>query len=137
MIPLGVLAVLMASGTIGTTTSFVVENGFQDETQDIIPVHSRVVHGMIQRRLGRFAQAAARIAEMEDVAEGGARGDAGFLQRRGAAPMSMCGADFLTFTDAEGRVIARGHDPKSGDSIAARPILQSASPRSRDGRNGA
>ena len=126
MILLVVAAVLMASGAIGIMTYSVVKNGFQDEAQGNIGVYSRVVDGMIQSHLTRFAQAAALLAEMDDIADGVARGDTGFLQRRGAALMSTYGADFLTFTDTEGRVIARGHDPKSGDSIASQPILQAA-----------
>jgi methyl-accepting chemotaxis protein len=126
MIALVVAAVLVCSAAIGLLAYRVVAEGFQAEAQQNIVAAGRVVDGLIESRQAWYLQAAALVAAMADVQDAMARGDAGYLQSRGAELMADAGADFLTFTDPAGNVIARAHDGRTGDSISQQEILQAA-----------
>ncbi|MFP4419220.1 MAG: methyl-accepting chemotaxis protein [Desulfococcaceae bacterium] len=126
MIALVVAAVLVCSAAIGLLTYRVVAEGFQAEARQNIVAAGRVVDGLIEGRRERCLQAAGLIAGMAEVQGAVVRGDAADLQERGAEWMAASGADFMTFTDASGNVIARAHDGRKGDSIANQEILRIA-----------
>lgn len=65
----------------------------------------------------RFAQSAALIASDSSMIQAIAHKDHALARELGEKSMKMAGSDFMTITDESGKVIARGHSDKYGDSV--------------------
>jgi methyl-accepting chemotaxis protein len=65
-------------------------------------------------KMAIVAQASAMRPDLVQAIE---KNDAAYLQRAGKEIMHKTGAEFITFTDKDGKVVARGHSDKTGDSV--------------------
>ena len=65
----------------------------------------------------RFAQSAALNASDSSMIQAIAHKDHALARELGEKSMKMAGSDFMTITDESGKVIARGHSDKYGDSV--------------------
>ena len=75
----------------------------------------------------RYAQNAALIAADETLARAMADDDHSLVFSLSEKAMKMAGSDFMSVTDAKGKVIARGHaESKFGDSIAKQETVAKA-----------
>jgi methyl-accepting chemotaxis protein len=86
-----------------------------------------VVQGQLDQMASRVSATAILIADNPAIVKAVGEKDAGYLKQFGKEFMKRGGGGvFVTFTDRNGNVIARGHSDKTGDSILRQINIQKA-----------
>ncbi|MBF0482108.1 MAG: cache domain-containing protein [Desulfovibrionaceae bacterium] len=122
--------VVFAVVTVGvcvTATSYIcVRLGFDQENRNSLAVYRRVIDDDLEKKKTLYKGLAASQAFNPGVAAGILDGDHEALRRLGEELIKTGPAQFVVFTDAEGKVVARGHDNTYGDSIAGQECVRRA-----------
>ncbi|SME87878.1 methyl-accepting chemotaxis protein [Desulfovibrio gilichinskyi] len=115
--------VLMAVGTtiitgiaIFLTVTHYVAKGFATEAVRSVSTMNKVVEHDIENRSKAFLEKAILIAQEAELTDAIKAGDKDNLSQVLKRMMTETESDFVTVTDANGKVIARGHSDNFGDS---------------------
>jgi methyl-accepting chemotaxis protein len=119
------IAVSMA-GIIFTTTMYNMSRGFTEEALRRTDVAHVTVSYFIEAAHAKYREHALLIAEHEPLVRAVAEGNAAEVRRLAMQLMKETKADFLTVSDAQGKVIARGHADLQGDSVLNQGTVQRA-----------
>ena len=106
---------------------YYMKKPMDEELRNSIHRMQNIVHSANEMTIQRFAQNAAFIAANERLARAMAYKDHDEVFTLAEKAMKMAGSDFMSVTDAQGIVIARGHSKsKYGDSIAKQETVAKA-----------
>ena len=108
---------VVGGATFGSAYHFFTTS-FDQHAEERIDLTSAAVQGTLDDVLDKVKRHAVSFAARPDLAEAIERKDTKRLQTIGKELMTNNGLDVLTIADPEGKVIARGHSEKTGDSIA-------------------
>lgn len=105
------------------TTTWLLRKSFDVEIERRISTMQHVVSNTLEARGARCLAEAKLVAGREDVIAAAAAGDGAKARALVHEIIGDIQAEFLTFTDASGRVLARGHAPAYGDDATSqRPV---------------
>ncbi|NDY56266.1 HAMP domain-containing protein [Desulfovibrio sulfodismutans] len=111
------MTIVLLSGSIFFTVNYFVVEGFDKEASGTIQKFQKSVEHEVED-LRQFLQTdGALLAENPAVAKAMAEGDGAFLKKAAKELMDRSMVEFVTISDKDGRVLARGHSDKAGDSI--------------------
>jgi methyl-accepting chemotaxis protein len=112
-----VVTIVLLSGAIFITVNHFVIAGFDREASGNIQKFQKSVdHEMEDLR--QFLQVGALMtAENPAVAKAVAEGDGAVLKKAAKDLMDKTAIEFVTISDKDGKVLARGHADKAGDSV--------------------
>ncbi|GAB1254068.1 methyl-accepting chemotaxis protein [Desulfovibrio falkowii] len=106
---------------------YYMKKPIDEELSNSIHRMQNIVHSANEMTIQRFAQNAAFIATNDRLARAMAYKDHDEVFTLAEKAMKMAGSDFMSVTDAQGIVIARGHSKsKFGDSIAKQETVAKA-----------
>ncbi len=105
------------------TTTWLLRKPFDVEIERRISTMQHVVSNTLEARGARCLAEAKLVAGREDVIAAAAAGDGAKIRALAHEIIGDIQAEFLTFTNASGRVLARGHAPAYGDDATSqRPV---------------
>ena len=111
------MTIVLLSGSIFFTVNHYVIEGFDREAAGAIKNFQKSVDHEVDD-LRQFLQAGAfLLAENPAVAKAVAEGDGAFLMKAAKNLMDKSMVEFVTISDKDGKVLARGHSDKAGDSV--------------------
>jgi hypothetical protein len=117
-----VALVLLTIGVIGGaafgSAYYFFVKAFDDQAANRISQSTTAVQGILDDMMGTLKKNAATFSTRPDLAAAVEKKDTAYLQRVGKALMTDNGLEVLTIADKDGKVIARGHSEKIGDSVA-------------------
>lgn len=106
---------------------YYMKKPIHEEMRNSIHRMQNIVHSANEMTIQRFAQNAAFIADNESLARAMASKNHDEVFTLAGKAMKMANSDFMSVTDAQGVVIARGHSKdKYGDSIASQETVAKA-----------
>jgi len=111
------ITIVLLSGSIFFTVNHFVVEGFDKEASRTIQKFQKSVDHEVED-LRQFLQTGgALLAENPAVAKAMAEGDGALLKKAAKDLMDRTMVEFVTISDKDGKVLARGHSDKAGDSI--------------------
>ncbi|MEN6439677.1 MAG: methyl-accepting chemotaxis protein [Syntrophobacter sp.] len=118
IVALVLLTVIIVGGaTFGSAYCF-FSRSFDEQAEQRIDLTAAAVQGTADDLLDKVKRLAVSFSSRPDLAEAVEKKDAKLLRTIGKELMTNNGLDVLTIADVEGKVIARGHSEKTGDSVA-------------------
>ncbi|WP_243367512.1 methyl-accepting chemotaxis protein [Fundidesulfovibrio soli] len=111
-----VACIAVVSLGIFATTFYFISSGFDAEAVKELDARQKSVQSRLEALKEATLAESFLIASDLAIAQGIAKGDTAFLQKQAKTIIQKTGIDFLTITDASGKVVARGHSDKIGDS---------------------
>ena len=120
------ITVCLTSLLIAVTGYFYLSGHLNEAAKTELIVSSRVVESQYNSLKSKVMAVASVMANSPGIAEAIKEGNGGFLQRFAATVAKGQGAMFITVTDKNGIVLARGHSDKSGDSLASQLNVKKA-----------
>lgn len=121
---IGGVAILVAG--ILAASYYFVDQGFETQIQRDLRVRENAINARVQRIKQRILALGAVIADDPRLIAATRRKDTPMLQRLGATLLQKTALEYLVVTDSQGRVLARAHSPKFGDSIRNQVNIQKA-----------
>ncbi|GAB6059968.1 methyl-accepting chemotaxis protein [Desulfonatronum parangueonense] len=121
-----VLAVLLTSSVLFFTTNHYVSRGFDEKALEELSGFKGAVEAQIEDWEVLLGSVGFLMASNFDVQHALQDNNAQFLQRFARDVMQQTGVDFLTISDRNGVVLARGHSQRTGDSVADQVNVQRA-----------
>ncbi len=118
IVALVVLVVLVVGGITFGSAFYFFSSGFDEQAENNIDLIATAVQGNVDDTFRSIKEHAVSFASRPDLAEALAKKDAAYLRQAGKALMTNNGLAVLTIADDEGKVVARGHSDKVGDSVA-------------------
>jgi methyl-accepting chemotaxis protein len=118
VVGLVLVTVLVLSGTIFGLTYYFVSTGFEEQTQKEISFLSTSVQSILDDYRNKVSDVGHLLAIRPDVAKAIESKDTAFLQRVSKDVVNKQGLGLITIADKEGKVVARGHSEKVGDSVS-------------------
>lgn len=112
-------AVVVGGVTFGSAYHF-LSKGYDEQAEAEIAVTAKAVQANFSQLQERIRSLAVSYSHRPDVEEAVEKRDTAHLQSLGKQFMANDGIGFVTIGDPEGKVIARGHSDKTGDSLLAR-----------------
>ena len=119
IVAITVLGVIIASLSVMGTTTFLMRQAADDQIDLVVQRQKNVVERYYLRVETIYTKAtrhAATNSELISLLTSG--NDPAGIVRLGKEIMAEANADLVTITDAQGVVVARGHDARTGDSLA-------------------
>jgi methyl-accepting chemotaxis protein len=117
MIGLILLSVVIASGTILFLCSYFISEGFDAQALKEMELLVDQLQGSLDHLKNKALEASYSIASRPDVASAIEKNDTAYLQRISKEIMAKQKIHFITIADKDGKVVARGHSDKVGDSV--------------------
>ena len=121
-----VLTILLTSGTLFWTTNHYVTQGFDEKAREEL----RNVRGAVEAEIKDWEKLLLNVgylmAAKVEVQRAIDEKNTAFLQRYAKEVMQQTGVGFITISDREGNVVARGHSDRSGDSVMNQLNVQRA-----------
>ncbi|WP_028573920.1 methyl-accepting chemotaxis protein [Desulfonatronovibrio hydrogenovorans] len=111
------VTVLLLSTAVFFTTNHFVSKGFDQESVKTITNFQGAVAHQLKDLEDFYLKTAYLLAQDIDVASAVDSGATGFLREYAREIMEMTGVEFVTISNTEGVVVARGHSDRSGDSV--------------------
>lgn len=108
--------VILGFSTFGMVYYF-LSSGYDKQAEKEIGTTAGGVQGVVSEIMEKTKMQATSIASEPNLAEAMIKKDTTMLQGMAKTFMSSSGADFVTIVDMEGKVLARGHSNKAGDSV--------------------
>lgn len=106
---------------------FLISNYAEETANQQLDIDHGIVQNEIDRSFGTFISIANILTANPDFIDAVRTNDTNKLQEYGRNLVKEQQIDFITITDTQGVVIARGHNDQAGDNILAdRPSLQAA-----------
>ena len=121
-----VLAVLLTSGVLFLTTNHYVTKGFDEKALEELGGFKGAVEAEIEDSEVLLETVGMLLAANFEVQHAIEDSNVGFLRALARDVIQQTGVDFLTFSDARGVVVARGHSENVGDSVAGQVNVQKA-----------
>ena len=118
IIGLVLLTILIVGGATFGSAYYFFSRAFDNEAEKRIDLTASGVQGTMEDMLDKVKHNAASSANRPDLVEAVAAGDTGQLQQIARSLMANDSLDVLTIADHDGKVIARGHSNKIGDSVS-------------------
>ncbi len=116
-----VIAAVLVSALIGSSaaviSSFMLLRGFERQAQMDVQKFSTAAQDLMDMQRERCREAAFQFASRPDVAEAVKQGDGEALQKIAKAFLASGAVNVLTVAGPDGKVLARGHADKRGDSV--------------------
>jgi methyl-accepting chemotaxis protein len=126
VIGLIILTTLIIGGATFGSAFYFLSREYDEQAEKGIAQTS----GMAQARLDDLKEkvraAAASFAGRPDIAQAVDKKETAYLQNLGKVLTTNEGLDFVTIADREGKVIARSHSDKAGDSVANQTNVKKA-----------
>ena len=119
-------ALITCCGVVLFVSIYFMKTPIENELDKGIQRMCQVVHMSNESTAQRFAQSAALMADEDSLARAIAEKDHETAYRLGQTAMKKAKSDFMTITDAEGVVVARGHATKYGDSVLKQETVAKA-----------
>ncbi|CAK7035803.1 MAG: hypothetical protein DESF_01502 [Desulfovibrio sp.] len=110
-------ALITCCGVVLFVSIYFMKVPIEDELDKGIRRMQNVILEANEVTRARFAQSAALIASDNSMVQAIVHKDHALARELGEKSMKMAGSDFMTITDESGKVIARGHADKYGDSV--------------------
>ena len=126
IIGLVVLTVIAVGGTTFGFSYYFLSRGFDGQAEREIMAASAAVQAVVDDTMDRIKKNAVTFASRKDLAEAVAAKDTAALQPIAKMLLADNGLEVLTIADAEGKVLARGHSEKIGDSVAGQVNVRKA-----------
>ena len=126
IIGLVVLTVIAVGGTTFGFSYYFLSRGFDGQAEREIMAASAAVQAVLDDTMDRIKKNAVSFASRKDLAEAVAAKDTAALQPIAKMLLADNGLEVLTIADAEGKVLARGHSEKIGDSVAGQVNVRKA-----------
>ena len=126
IIGLVVLTVIAVGGTTFGFSYYFLSRGFDGQAEREIMAASAAVQAVLDDTMDRIKKNAVTFASRKDLAEAVAAKDTAALQPIAKMLLADNGLEVLTIADAEGKVLARGHSEKIGDSVAGQVNVRKA-----------
>ena len=119
IVAITVIGIIVASLSVMGTTMFLMRKAANDQLDLTVQRQQNVVERYYQRIESNYDGLTRKTATSPELIELLASGnDPAGLTRLGREIMLGTGADLVIITDAQGIVVARGHDDRTGDSLA-------------------
>jgi hypothetical protein len=126
ILSLMVITVLVVGGAIFTFTSYFLSGRFDEQAQQLVDTLAANVQSEVGQLNAKAMEASIFIASRPDVIEGMKKKDSPSLQRLAKEIMTKNRLGVITIADKDGKVIARGHDDKVGDSVVSQLNVRKA-----------
>ena len=123
---LSVFIALSMTCVILATAMYFVSQGFYEDALRRIRVTRDSMSHILGTAQNQYKDEAVLAADNADFVQAVAKGDAAEVQRHAAQVMQQIRSDFMTVSDAQGTVIARGHADQKGDSVLNQATVQRA-----------
>ncbi|MGE4553841.1 MAG: cache domain-containing protein, partial [Desulfovibrionaceae bacterium] len=121
---LGLTIFLAASITMGV--NWFMSRGFEEQSLERLASNQRVVDGEIADSSKDMSAVAWMAAQDRTFAQAMASRDTPALQAYAKKLIAMTRVEFVTISDTQGTVLARGHSEKFGDSVMKQINVQKA-----------
>jgi len=121
-----VFTIVVAATSIFFAAYYSIDKSFNQFSVENITADSKVLNFRLDKLREQYLGTAVNNAVRPNVIKGVLEKNTAFLQKLGKDMIASKAADFVTVTDDKGLVLARGHDPKVGDSIADQKGFQGA-----------
>ncbi len=118
--------VVVTSAGVFTTAYYFVTAGYNDEARANIQTMQRLVDGSIQDQRQNFLEQGMMLAANSALVQAVAAGDGTALKPIIVKAMKDTSATFITVSDSQGKVVARSHSDKAGDSVLTQHNVQKA-----------
>jgi len=105
---------------------FSVRNGFEQIVSRVVLGDCNVMRREMANYKQRYLDISRNQAQQSSVIEGVLAGDTNSLQRLAQSVLSENKLDIVVFADATAKVVARGHNDKTGDSIGNQEGVKTA-----------
>ena len=123
---LSVFIAVSMSCAIFATVMYFMSNGFDEESRQRIRAIRGAVINTVDAMQGKYREQVVQVAENEALVLAVVEGNVAELQRRSVQLMKQIHSDFITVSDAQGKVIVRGHSDQKGDSVMNQGTVQRA-----------
>ena len=120
------LTALVVGGMTLASAIYFLTRGYDQQAENEISMTAKAVQTDFEELTGRVKALATSYASRPDLAQAVEKRDAAYLRDVGKKLISTDGMGFVTFVDPEGKVIARGHSDKSGDSLLGQANVKKA-----------
>lgn len=117
--------IVVGGATFGAAYHFFTKSN-DEQAEKRIDLTAGAIQAILDDQMARMKQLALSLSTRPDLAEALVRKDTGQLQKIGREMVKNNGLEVLTISDREGKVIARGHSEKVGDSIAKQVNVKKA-----------
>jgi len=121
-----VLAVLITTSALFLTTNYYIAQGLDKKGLGVLEDTKAAVDTIIEDWETRLLYVGFLMAANLDVQQAIAEKNTPFLQRFSREVMQRTGVEFVTISDGQGNVLARGHADRIGDSVAGQINVQKA-----------
>ncbi|TVR00726.1 MAG: HAMP domain-containing protein [Desulfovibrionales bacterium] len=121
-----VVAVVLTSGVLFLTTNHFVTKGFDEKALEELNNFKGAVEAQIQDLETLLQNVGFLMASNFEVQHALDDGNTAFLQRFAQEVMHQTGVEFITLSDRNGNVVARGHSEQFGDSVMNQRNVQRA-----------
>ena len=121
-----VLAIVLTSAALFLTTNHFVTQGFDEKTLEELTGFKNAVDAEIQDMQVLLTTVGSLMAQNSEVAQSIYNNRWRFLQEFAQQVIQQTGIDFLTISNQQGIVIARGHSDQKGDSVLNQVNVQKA-----------
>ncbi len=118
IVGLVLFTVIVVGGTTFASAYYFFSRSFDEQAEKRIDLTSKAVQGTLDDLLDKIRKHAVSFSTRPELAEAIERKDTKLLQKLGKELMTDNGLEVLTIADIEGKVVARGHSEKKGDSVA-------------------
>jgi len=121
------MASVVAIGVCVTATSyFCVSLGLDKDSRNTLATYRQVIDNELAKQHDMYQRLAGGQAMRPNIVKGVVEGSRESLKKFGEELIQSGQSEFVVFTDATGKVLARGHSTESGDSIANQYCVQRA-----------
>jgi methyl-accepting chemotaxis protein len=111
------LTVVVVGGATFGSAYYFFSRSFDEQAEGRIAMTSDAVQGVIDDMVDKVKRLAVSFASRPDLVEAVEKKDTERLQKLARELMTNNGLGVLTIADNDGKVIARGHSDKTGDSV--------------------
>jgi methyl-accepting chemotaxis protein len=126
IVALSVVIAVSMSCVIFATAMYFMRHGFDEEARHRLRALREAMTHQIDNAQTKYREQALQIADNETFALAVAQGDSAEVRRRAIQIMKNANLDFMTVSDAQGKVLARGHSEERGDSVLNQGTVQRA-----------
>ncbi len=121
-----VITIVFLSGSIFFTVNYFVVRGFDQEALNKIKTFRGSVDQEVEDLRQTLLSDAYLVAENPAVAQAVVEGNAEYLKKIAKDLMDKTLVEFVTISDKDGTVLARGHSDKAGDSVLSQTNVKKA-----------
>jgi methyl-accepting chemotaxis protein len=111
------LTILVVSASMFGLNYYFVSGAFEEQAENQISPLADSVQSYLDGKKQMVLQVAKSISSRPDIAAALEKKDKAYLQKAGKEIMEQFNLGFITISDKEGNVVARGHSEKIGDSV--------------------